>query len=49
LRDEVKPLGIHVTIVEPGAFRTNFAGDANMQPETEIDDYKAVSLFCHFP
>ncbi|MGF1936217.1 MAG: oxidoreductase [Nostoc sp. ChiQUE02] len=42
LRDEVKPLGINVTIVEPGAFRTNFAGDANMQPETEIDDYKAV-------
>lgn len=42
LRDEVKPLGINVTIVEPGSFRTNFAGDANMQPETEIDDYKAV-------
>lgn len=42
LRDEVKPLGINVTIVEPGAFRTNFAGDANMQPEREIDDYKAV-------
>lgn len=42
LRDEVKPLGINVIIVEPGAFRTNFAGDANMQPETEIDDYKAV-------
>ncbi|WP_414543642.1 oxidoreductase [Nostoc sp. CCY0012] len=42
LRDEVKPLGINVTIVEPGAFRTNFAGDANMQPSNEIDDYKAV-------
>ncbi|BAT53839.1 short-chain dehydrogenase/reductase SDR [Nostoc sp. NIES-3756] len=42
LRDEVKPLGINVTIVEPGAFRTNFAGDANMQPQTEIDDYKPV-------
>jgi NADP-dependent 3-hydroxy acid dehydrogenase YdfG len=42
LRDEVKPLGINVTIVEPGAFRTNFAGDANMQPETEIDDYNPV-------
>jgi short-subunit dehydrogenase len=42
LRDEVKPLGIKVTIVEPGAFRTNFAGDANMQPEKEIDDYKPV-------
>lgn len=42
LRDEVKPLGINVTIVEPGAFLTNFAGDANMQPSNEIDDYKAV-------
>ena len=26
LRDEVEPLGINVTIVEPGAFRTEFAG-----------------------
>ncbi len=26
LRDEVKPLGIGVTIVAPGAFRTEFAG-----------------------
>lgn len=42
LRDEVKPLGIHVTIVEPGAFRTSFAGEANMKPETTIEDYEAV-------
>lgn len=42
LRDEVKPLGIHVTIVEPGAFRTNFSGDSNVQPETTIDEYQAV-------
>jgi short-subunit dehydrogenase len=28
LCDEVKPLGIRVTIVEPGAFRTNFAAAA---------------------
>ncbi|QLE54573.1 oxidoreductase [Nostoc sp. TCL26-01] len=42
LQHEVKPLGINVTIVEPGAFRTNFAGDANMQSDTEIDDYKPV-------
>lgn len=42
LRDEVKPLGINVTIVEPGAFRTEFAGNANVRPETEIDDYKPV-------
>lgn len=42
LRDEVAPLGIKVTIVEPGAFRTEFAGAANMRPETTIDDYKPV-------
>jgi NAD(P)-dependent dehydrogenase (short-subunit alcohol dehydrogenase family) len=42
LRDEVKPLGIHVTIVEPGAFRTDFAGEANMRPEKTIDEYSQV-------
>lgn len=42
LRDEVKPLGIHVTIVEPGAFRTEFAGASNMRPTDAIDDYKPV-------
>lgn len=42
LRDEVKPLGINVTIVEPGAFRTEFAGASNMRPEQSIDDYKPI-------
>ncbi|MGD9212655.1 MAG: oxidoreductase [Desulfobacteraceae bacterium] len=42
LRDEVNPLGIHVTIVEPGAFRTQFAGKANMRPAVTIDDYQPV-------
>ena len=42
LRDEVKPLGINVTIVEPGAFRTSFAGDANMRPESHLKEYDAV-------
>jgi short-subunit dehydrogenase len=42
LRDEVKPLGIHVTIVEPGAFRTSFAGDSNVRPESTIADYRPV-------
>ncbi|BAZ11721.1 short-chain dehydrogenase/reductase SDR [Calothrix sp. NIES-4071] len=42
LRDEVKPLGIKVTIVEPGAFRTEFAGGSNMRPENTIEDYKPV-------
>lgn len=42
LRDEVKGLGIKVTIVEPGAFRTDFAGDANMRPSAPLDDYYPV-------
>jgi short-subunit dehydrogenase len=42
LRDEVKPLGIKVTIVEPGAFRTEFAGASNVRPAQQIEDYKPV-------
>ena len=42
LRDEVSPLGIQVTLVEPGAFRTEFAGASNMRPESAINDYKPV-------
>jgi NADP-dependent 3-hydroxy acid dehydrogenase YdfG len=42
LRDEVAPLGIHVTIVEPGAFRTEFAGDVNMRPKQTISAYRPV-------
>jgi NAD(P)-dependent dehydrogenase (short-subunit alcohol dehydrogenase family) len=42
LRDEVKPLGIRITIVEPGAFRTEFAGASNVRPVKTIDDYKPV-------
>jgi NADP-dependent 3-hydroxy acid dehydrogenase YdfG len=42
LRDEVNPLGINLTIVEPGAFRTEFAGASNMRPSSAIDDYKSV-------
>ena len=42
LRDEVKPLGINVTIVEPGAFRTSFAGDSNVRSERTLEDYRPV-------
>ena len=38
----MRPLGIRVTIVEPGAFRTEFAGDKNMRPERRLDAYRAV-------
>jgi NAD(P)-dependent dehydrogenase (short-subunit alcohol dehydrogenase family) len=41
LSDEVRPLGIRVTIVEPGAFRTEFAGPANMRPARRLDAYRA--------
>lgn len=40
LRDEVAPLGIKVTIVEPGNFRTEFAGDTNMRPARRMDEYR---------
>ncbi|WP_116424520.1 oxidoreductase [Pseudomonas citronellolis] len=39
---EAKPLGIHVTLVEPGAFRTEFAGDVNMRPLQRIDAYRPM-------
>ena len=42
LRDEVKAFGIRVTIVEPGAFRTEFAGDKNMRPDRQLDAYRSV-------
>jgi NAD(P)-dependent dehydrogenase (short-subunit alcohol dehydrogenase family) len=39
LRGELAPLGISVTIVEPGAFRTDFAGRSLVESATTIDDY----------
>lgn len=36
---EVKPLGIDVLIVEPGPFRTNWAGPSIKQSATRIDAY----------
>jgi NAD(P)-dependent dehydrogenase (short-subunit alcohol dehydrogenase family) len=41
LRDEAKSFGVKVTLVEPGAFRTDFAGSANMRPVKEIEEYSA--------
>lgn len=43
LRGELAPLGISVTIVEPGAFRTDFAGRSLVQSATVIDDYAATA------
>ena len=39
LRKEVDPLGIRVLIVEPGAFRTDFAGRSLVGSKTMISDY----------
>ena len=39
LRREVEPLGITAMVVEPGGFRTDFAGRSLTQSITVIDDY----------
>ncbi|WFR97933.1 oxidoreductase [Rhizobium tumorigenes] len=39
LSHEVGPLGIKVLIVEPGAFRTDWAGRSMVESPTVIDDY----------
>lgn len=40
---ELAPLGIKVTIVEPGPFRTNFAGQSFKQAKVVIDDYNETA------
>jgi NAD(P)-dependent dehydrogenase (short-subunit alcohol dehydrogenase family) len=39
LRKELQPLGISVTLIEPGAFRTDFAGRSLTQSAAPIADY----------
>ena len=43
LRAEVEPLGIKVIVVEPGAFRTDFAGRSLTQSEKVIKDYEQTA------
>ena len=43
LSKEVAPLGIKVTIVEPGRFRTDWAGRSVIESKTVIDDYDATA------
>ena len=44
LAKELKPLGIDVTIVEPGYFRTNFLDGSSLTTSTNvIEDYKDTS------
>ena len=42
LGKEVKDFGIHVTAVEPGSFRTNWAGSSMKRAPRGIEDYDAL-------
>lgn len=44
LADDVRALGIKVTLVAPGSFRTNFLnGESIAVAENQIDDYKEIT------
>ena len=43
LAKEVRPLGIKVTIVEPGSFRTDWAGRSMVHVERTIADYELTA------
>lgn len=43
LAGELKPLGLHVTLIEPGPFRTEFTGRSLRLAEQVIDDYATTS------
>jgi NAD(P)-dependent dehydrogenase (short-subunit alcohol dehydrogenase family) len=43
LRLEVEPLGIHVMVVEPSGFRTDWAGRSANESAHQIDDYMATA------
>jgi len=43
LWQEVEPLGIKVMLVEPSAFRTDWAGRSANESQHHIDDYKATA------
>jgi NAD(P)-dependent dehydrogenase (short-subunit alcohol dehydrogenase family) len=39
LAGEMEPLGVHVTVVEPGPFRTDFLGRSGVEAKEVIPDY----------
>ena len=43
LRDETRPLGIKVTVVVPGPFRTDFIGRSLEQAAGHLEDYDKTS------
>ncbi len=42
LAQEVAPLGIHVTAIEPGSFRTDWAGRSMDRVESTVADYEPI-------
>ena len=42
LSQQVGPLGIHVTNIEPSGFRTKWAGESATIANTDLDDYQAT-------
>jgi NAD(P)-dependent dehydrogenase (short-subunit alcohol dehydrogenase family) len=48
LAQEVAHLGVKVTIVEPGAFRTDFNGRSLDAPQNRIADYAATEQFLNW-
>jgi NAD(P)-dependent dehydrogenase (short-subunit alcohol dehydrogenase family) len=43
LAAELAPLGIHVTVIEPGPFRTDFLGRSGVIAKTRISDYDSTA------
>jgi len=43
LAAEMAPLGVHVTIIEPGPFRTDFLGRSGVEAKQRIADYDATA------
>lgn len=44
LHAELEPLGIHVTVIEPGYFRTEFLDSSSLSVSArQIDDYDATA------
>ena len=43
MRQEVEPLGVHVMVVEPSGFRTDWAGRSANESKHCIDDYMATA------
>lgn len=43
LAAEMKPLGVHVSVIEPGPFRTDFLGRSGKLAQLELPEYKATA------